>query len=81
MNFSSSGSRPGCTVGDYLSAGLSMGHIGHIGHDMGVVTGGLMGWSVGGPIGAAEGLMLGGRVGTGVGFATGVGNTLYGCYR
>ncbi|WP_375673134.1 MULTISPECIES: hypothetical protein [unclassified Bartonella] len=40
MNFSSSGSRPGCTVGDYLSAGFSMGHRGH---DMGVVIGGVMG--------------------------------------
>ncbi|WP_212111391.1 hypothetical protein [Bartonella queenslandensis] len=78
MNFSSSGSRPGCTVGDYLSAGFSMGHRGH---DMGVVIGGVMGWSVGGPIGAAEGLSLGGGVGSAVGFATGIGNTAYGCYR
>ncbi|WP_208439431.1 hypothetical protein [Bartonella grahamii] len=78
MNFSSSGSRPGCTVGDYLSAGFSMGHTGH---DMGVVVGGLMGWSVGGPIGALEGLSLGGGVGSTVGFATGIGNTAYGCYR
>ncbi|WP_375607786.1 MULTISPECIES: hypothetical protein [unclassified Bartonella] len=28
MNFSSSESRPGCTVGDYLSAGFSMGRRG-----------------------------------------------------
>lgn len=40
MNFSSSGLRTGCTVGDYLSAGISMGHKGH---DMGVVIGGVMG--------------------------------------
>ncbi|WP_375635743.1 hypothetical protein [Bartonella sp. MR90HLJMH] len=39
-------------------------------------------WGVtGGPIGAAEGLWLGGRVGSAVGFATGIGNTAYGCYR
>ncbi|WP_345118525.1 hypothetical protein [Bartonella pachyuromydis] len=41
----------------------------------------LWGGITGGQIGSAEGLWLGGRVGSGVGFATGLGYTVYACYR
>ncbi|WP_317992979.1 hypothetical protein [Bartonella gliris] len=80
MTFSSSGSRPGCTVGDYLSAAYSSGLVGyHVGQTGGVIVGAL-GAGPGTVAGAFAGNGIGGTLGFGVGGLVGIGSQYNACY-
>ncbi|WP_375629471.1 MULTISPECIES: hypothetical protein [unclassified Bartonella] len=74
INFSSSGSRPGCTVGDYLSTANSYGVVGRdIGQTGGVFVGGVVGGFSSGPSGMILGAGTGGGIGAGLGYGVGAG--------
>ncbi|WP_330169546.1 hypothetical protein [Bartonella grahamii] len=84
MSFSSSGSRPGGTVGDYLSAAYSSGLVGyHVGQTGGVFVGGVAGALGVGP-GTVAGVFAGGGIGSGFGFGVGglvgIGSQYNACY-
>ncbi|WP_273789867.1 hypothetical protein [Bartonella sp. ML70XJBT] len=84
MNFSSSGSRPGCTVGDYLSTANSYGLTGyHLGQTGGVFVGSIVGALPGGSgiiPGAVAGGGIGGGLGYGAGGLIGIGSQYNACY-
>ncbi|EJF92874.1 hypothetical protein LBE40_05290 [Bartonella taylorii] len=70
INFSSSGSQPGCTVGDYLSTANSYGGVGR---DIGTTDGVFVGGIVGGLTSGGWGIIPGAGVGVGLGYGAGVG--------
>lgn len=71
MNFSSSGSQPSCTVGDYLSTAHSSGLVGyHIKLTSGVIIGGTVG-THGTGAGILAGARTGDAIGSGFGYSVG----------
>ncbi|EJF86783.1 hypothetical protein [Bartonella rattimassiliensis] len=84
MNFSSSGSQLGCTVGDYLSTAHSSGLVGfHIGQTCRVIIGGAAG-ALGAGAGIWAGAGTGGAIGSGLGYGVGglvgIGSQYNACY-
>ncbi|USP03058.1 hypothetical protein [Bartonella taylorii] len=86
MNFSSSGSQAGCTVGDYLSTIHSSGLVGyHVGQTLEGVTGAIIGGILTDGMcvlpGAAAGVGIGGGLGYGIGGVIGLGSQYNACYH
>lgn len=74
INFSSSGTQYGCTVGDYLSTANSYGVVGRdIGRTTGVVLGGAIGGFSSGGLGVITGAGAGAGIGAGIGYGVGAG--------
>ncbi|WP_245256850.1 hypothetical protein [Bartonella sp. DB5-6] len=82
MNFSSSGSQPGCTVGDYLTTANSYGVVGRdIGRTGGVFVGGIVGGLISGGLGIIPGAGTGSGIGAGLGYVAGAGMSLNSQYN